>query len=80
MLCGLSACVCGQVLPEEAEEGEEEQWPDARYQRGTTRLSLIRNATLLSELMWTKCHRLVVLVCYYVDVICTEDYGFFLSE
>jgi hypothetical protein len=30
----LLACV--QVLPEKAEEGEEEQWPDARHQRGTT--------------------------------------------
>jgi len=28
--------VCAQVLPEEAQEGEEEQWPDARHQRGTT--------------------------------------------
>jgi len=28
--------VCAQVLPEKAQEGEEEQWPDARHERGTT--------------------------------------------
>jgi hypothetical protein len=31
--------VCAQVLPEEAEEGEEEQWTDARHQRGTAQFA-----------------------------------------
>jgi hypothetical protein len=47
--CGL---VRAQVLPEEAQEGEEEQWPGSRHQRGTTRLPLTGNAALLSEFMW----------------------------
>ena len=31
--------VCAQVLPEEAQEGEEGQRPDARHQRGISLLS-----------------------------------------
>lgn len=30
---------CAQVLPEKAQEGEEEQWPDACHQRGIPILS-----------------------------------------
>jgi len=47
--CGL---VRAQVLPEEAQEGEEEQRPDSRHQRGTARSPLTGNAAMLPEFMW----------------------------